>query len=492
MPAAPKKKSYSSPRKPSIPSGVRDDLWERYFGPETTIGTCFVCGRQLDKRDNYEVGHYISTAEDGTDDIENLRPVCRSCNRSMGKMSIPDFKRKYYPNVPDLGLYDPEKNPGIQTRVEQTQTIVSETRDMVAGMQAQLAQLAPFPDGILELPERNPLRQYFQSAEQFIREYKWAEAKTEIGKAFQLPTTPSQRAVLYNLLGSACYGPSDFAGAEAAWRDMIREAERIRDVREKQEAVAAATGNIGVVLGTKGDLDGALNSFKKALAIHEKLGRLEGQASALGNIGAVLRTKGDLEGALENHKKSLAISEKLGRLEAQAANLGNIGVVLKTRGDLDGALEYYQKALAINEKLGRLEGQAINLGNIGNVLRIKGDLEGALENCKKALAIAEKLGRLEWQAVNLGNIGVVLEIKGDLEGALEHYRRSLGIAEKLGSLEGQAINLGNIGVVLRIKGDLDGAREYYQRSIAIYEQMGAGNSPDAQTVRRNLAQLEGK
>ena len=92
--------------------------------------------------------------------------------------------------------------------------------------------------------------------------------------------------------------------------------------------------------------------YKKSLAIEEKLGRLEGMANQYGNLGNVLQTRGDLDGAEEMYKKSLAIEEKLGRLEGMASDYGNLGNVLKTRGDLDGAEEMYKKSLAIAKEAG--------------------------------------------------------------------------------------------------------------------------------------------
>ncbi len=91
---------------------------------------------------------------------------------------------------------------------------------------------------------------------------------------------------------------------------------------------------------------------RKSLEIEEKLGRLEGMASQYGNLGNLLMTRGDLDGAEEMHRKSLEIEEKLGRLEGMASDYGNLGLVLETRGDLNGAEEMYRKSLEIEEKLG--------------------------------------------------------------------------------------------------------------------------------------------
>jgi len=76
--------------------------------------------------------------------------------------------------------------------------------------------------------------------------------------------------------------------------------------------MASDYGNLGLVLKTRGDLDGAEAMFRKSLEINEKLGRLEGMASQYGNLGLVLHTRGDLDGARENWSKSRDLFARLG------------------------------------------------------------------------------------------------------------------------------------------------------------------------------------
>jgi 5-methylcytosine-specific restriction endonuclease McrA len=78
-----------------IPKHVKDTIWAKYIGADKAEGKCYVCGRTIHITD-FEVGHNKARAEGGTDNINNLRPVCRSCNLSMGTMSIEVFKRKYF------------------------------------------------------------------------------------------------------------------------------------------------------------------------------------------------------------------------------------------------------------------------------------------------------------------------------------------------------------------------------------------------------------
>ena len=343
-----------------------------------------------------------------------------------------------------------QADPEVTERVFEHQRALAEHGYQIAALREQVGQLSSYLADIPQLPDTDPVRQLTEAAGRLMGEYHWGEAEAQLQEALRLPTTPAQRAALHNLLGQACYGPSDLGGAEAAWRDSLREAEQVQEEQARDLATAAALGNIGVVLQTKGDLDGALDHHRRSLAIHERIGHLLGQADTLGNIGLVLQTRGALDGALEHHRKSLDIHERIGRLEGQANQLGNIGLVLRTRGDLDGALEHHRKSLAIHECIGRLKGQASQLGNIG----------------------------------------IVLGTRGDLDGALEHFRKSLAIDERIGHLEGQAIDLGNIGLVLRDKGDLEGALEHLQRALQLFETMGAGSSPEAQTARQILDRLE--
>jgi 5-methylcytosine-specific restriction endonuclease McrA len=78
-----------------IPKGVRIDVWNEYIGKDKLEGKCYVCGNIIRITD-FEVGHNKAVAKGGSDRKENLRPICRKCNLSMGTKSIEAYKRKYY------------------------------------------------------------------------------------------------------------------------------------------------------------------------------------------------------------------------------------------------------------------------------------------------------------------------------------------------------------------------------------------------------------
>jgi tetratricopeptide (TPR) repeat protein len=238
-------------------------------------------------------------------------------------------------------------------------------------------------------------------------------------------------------------------------------------------STAAAYGNLGLILQTRGDIDGAETVHRKSLEISEKLGWVEGIATGYGNLGLVLRTRGNLDEAEEMHRKALEIFDKLGQLEGMAAQYGNLGTLLQIRDDLDGAEEMHRKALEIFDKLGQLEGMATQYGNLGGLLQIRCDLDGAEALHRKALVIDQKLGRQEGMARHYSNLGAILQMRASLDGAEEMYRKAFEINERLGRLQGMALLYFNLGMVEEARGDLKEARELWSKSGELYARIGA-------------------
>jgi 5-methylcytosine-specific restriction endonuclease McrA len=75
-----------------IPLRMRQLVWERDFGRQIT-GQCYACAAVI-KRTAFDCGHVQSTYDGGQITVDNLRPVCRTCNRSSGTMNLDEFKRR--------------------------------------------------------------------------------------------------------------------------------------------------------------------------------------------------------------------------------------------------------------------------------------------------------------------------------------------------------------------------------------------------------------
>lgn len=70
--------------KKSIPKALREAVWIQHCGDRNFKHKCLVkwCETMMTPF-SYEVGHDVPESKGGTIDIDNLRPICAKCNRSM-------------------------------------------------------------------------------------------------------------------------------------------------------------------------------------------------------------------------------------------------------------------------------------------------------------------------------------------------------------------------------------------------------------------------
>jgi hypothetical protein len=74
-----------------ISSTLRNIIWCTYIGEEKRKGLCLCCNTEQITTFNHECGHIIAHINGGKSTLENLRPVCSSCNKSMGTQNMEDF-----------------------------------------------------------------------------------------------------------------------------------------------------------------------------------------------------------------------------------------------------------------------------------------------------------------------------------------------------------------------------------------------------------------
>ena len=90
-----KEKNENKKKKQAIPKNVRTIIWNHYIGEDIIKHKCLCCKKVTIHNTNFEVGHVISEKNNGTHEINNLRPICSSCNHSMGTENMITFVCKY-------------------------------------------------------------------------------------------------------------------------------------------------------------------------------------------------------------------------------------------------------------------------------------------------------------------------------------------------------------------------------------------------------------
>jgi tetratricopeptide (TPR) repeat protein len=90
-----------------------------------------------------------------------------------------------------------------------------------------------------------------------------------------------------------------------------------------------------LTLSARGDLEGAIRSFREAIRLDPNL------ANAHGSLGNALHAQGDLEGAIRSYRQAIRIDPK------EAKSHSNLGIVLRDKGDLEGAIRSLRKAIEL-------------------------------------------------------------------------------------------------------------------------------------------------
>lgn len=75
----------------NIKKTLRSNVWRKRN--ETLDGECYCCSKKMNY-DDFECGHIISVFHRGETNINNLEPICSTCNKDMGVRNLEDFRKE--------------------------------------------------------------------------------------------------------------------------------------------------------------------------------------------------------------------------------------------------------------------------------------------------------------------------------------------------------------------------------------------------------------
>jgi HNH endonuclease len=84
------------PQKHKIPHSIRCKAWDTHIGAEIGKAKCFCCNKNAIWQYKFTCGHIISRAHGGTLAMDNLRPICDTCNNDMGNENMREFAQRIY------------------------------------------------------------------------------------------------------------------------------------------------------------------------------------------------------------------------------------------------------------------------------------------------------------------------------------------------------------------------------------------------------------
>lgn len=83
------------PRKKTIPVALKRKVWDHWIGEKIGKTKCPCCKLTDITQLNFSCGHINAEATGGSLHVTNLRPICVSCNSSMGTKNMNEFIREF-------------------------------------------------------------------------------------------------------------------------------------------------------------------------------------------------------------------------------------------------------------------------------------------------------------------------------------------------------------------------------------------------------------
>ena len=89
------KEKLKTTKKKSIPLSLKRNVWNKHVGEAIGKTLCLCCKLTEITQLNFSCGHIISEFNGGKLKLDNLKPICISCNSSMSIKNMDDFIKEY-------------------------------------------------------------------------------------------------------------------------------------------------------------------------------------------------------------------------------------------------------------------------------------------------------------------------------------------------------------------------------------------------------------
>jgi predicted ATPase/class 3 adenylate cyclase len=265
--------------------------------------------------------------------------------------------------------------------------------------------------------------------------------------------------------------------AQQAWQDA--------QLDENWAGAAEAQRTLGIIHGSLGEYEDALQVFFESHNLYRRSGDRSGETSCLMNLGTVYLYTGNTEQARAYYSRALEIahSEEHRLHETQA--LINLGLTELKQRDYEPALGFLQQALTISRETGSLFDEEVALSSVAESELSLGRLDEAYEHNSQALRLARTLEDREGEAVSLTNFGLLSAYRGELEQARQLLLQAMEKHQAIGYRRGEASVLHYLGLVALWGEKAELAKESLQRALTLRQEIG--EEGNAQVTRAWLA-----
>lgn len=244
------------------------------------------------------------------------------------------------------------------------------------------------------------------------------------------------------------------------------EAGRFQDAAERLQEMAAIDADdprvwflLGKVSILRGEARRAVDDYLvRALVLFNRSRNAAGQADTINALGVGYDRLGQVDQAIEQYRRAVELRRTLGDPRGLASSLRNLAALAAVRGEFDLAGTHLAEARTLLEDLRDRQGLADLDNDLGLLAEERGDFATALEHYRTALQQRQSIGHAHGVAESLNNVGFSQYQLGAYDDALVYWRQALDSFQALGDLSGVVRSRQNLAVLDIARGNWDEAR----------------------------------
>jgi tetratricopeptide (TPR) repeat protein/anti-sigma regulatory factor (Ser/Thr protein kinase) len=290
--------------------------------------------------------------------------------------------------------------------------------------------------------------------------------------AYRAPglSTEQRLRTLHEIVDEVRYNDTD--SAHHLVNDFLRQATSSGIV----DLIALAHRDLGGILESERDNEGALREFRTSIAIWRTVNdntARRGIATALNSIGIIHKNAGRLDSALMLYRESMGMHLLVQDTSGLVYSHASIARIHEMQGHEDSALYHYQRSGEFAKMVGDERMVGASAGNRANVLERMGRIGPAIDLAYECLHIMEKLGNERGVATTLTTLSSLADLQGDREEALRIMRRANALYTKVGYRQGMMTSGRAIGSMLLTMDKADSSVIILENVLALERELDA-------------------
>ncbi|MFK8046111.1 MAG: histidine kinase dimerization/phosphoacceptor domain -containing protein [Crocinitomicaceae bacterium] len=216
--------------------------------------------------------------------------------------------------------------------------------------------------------------------------------------------------------------------------------------------------------------DTALTFAELAVEIGESTTDRLALANAIGMLGTVKDVKGNLQGSLRDYLKALEICKALNDSNCIATMNNNIGATFYAQEDYAKSYPYFEKSYLIENAQNDTGGQIGSLINLAIIKKNLGFLDTSIIILNQALTLNSSFSNDYYLGTIYANLGAHHLALNQLNKSLEYFEKSIVYLEAQSQYQNYGLSIQNIASIHLKNGAINLALTYAQKAKVIAEE----------------------